>query len=346
MSLSRNWQFTIPQVENIQSVILKKIKNNLLENVTFLQLSKNKGLVVLKKQTRQSVVRKLLGVTNIIPVCSAKKIRDEMENVTFSYGKILNKHEKKLANKSTNYSEIVREFSKTALVPEDDPRFDTVYNIISSADTVEDGMLKIYEDLPSHKTLIHPALQRYKLKKSQLDYNKKVEESKYIVWNDWQQQLELELQTSPDPRKIIWYYDPIGNTGKTFFAKWKYQLDKFTAIVLGGEAKNIYHILSKRTENTNTIIIDMSRACQHLVDYALIENLKNGYFQSGKYDSKMIVIPIPHLVIFSNFQPNISQLSLDRWEVRRLAKNGDKINIYKDVLKDGTISDIIKTYGC
>ncbi|MCP4991917.1 MAG: hypothetical protein GY928_39445, partial [Colwellia sp.] len=40
--------------------------------------------------------------------------------VAFSYGKLLNKYEKKLANKSTNYGKIVHDFSKIVLVPEND----------------------------------------------------------------------------------------------------------------------------------------------------------------------------------------------------------------------------------
>ena len=115
-------------------------------------------------------------------------------------------------------------------------------------------MLKIFEDLPLCKHLIIPAVKRYKLKKSQLDYIQRKEESKDIVWKEWQQELLSELETCPNPRKIIWYYDPVGNTGKTFFAKWRYQMDICTAVVQGGQAKDICHIISKRTDDTNTII--------------------------------------------------------------------------------------------
>ena len=146
---------------------------------------------------------------------------------------------------------------------------------------------------------------------------------------DWQLELQKELKTDPDPRKIFWYFDLIGNTGKTYFAKLTYQLDKFTAVVQGGQAKDIYHIISKRANDTKTVILDMSRSSQYLIDYNLIENVKNGYFQSGKYNSTMTIMPIPHIVVFANFRPNINKLSLDRWDVRRLSKKDKKIIVYK-----------------
>jgi hypothetical protein len=100
-------------------------------------------------------------------------------------------------------------------------------------------------------------------------------------------------------------------------------------VVQGGQAKDIYHIISKRDNDTKTVILDMSRSSQYLIDYNLIENVKNGYFQSGKYNSTMTIMPIPHIVVFANFRPNINKLSLDRWDVRRLSKKDKKIIVYK-----------------
>jgi hypothetical protein len=172
-------------------------------------------------------------------------------------------------------------------------------------------------------------VKRYKLKKSELDSNQRKKESKHIAWYDWQLELNNELTLAPHPRKIIWYVDLDGNTGKTYFAKWRYQLDKFTAVVQGDDAKNIYHIISKRTNDTKTFIMDMSRSAKSLIDYHLIENVKNGYFQSGKYNSSMTIMKIPHVVIFANFTPKKFKLSLDRWDIRKLTRTGNTITVCK-----------------
>ena len=113
MSRSRNWQFTVK--ENEQAFVIKKVKENGMRNVTFLQLSKKMCLVVMKDKVRPRTVRKLLGVTDILPISSPKEVRDKMEDVSFSYGSLLNKHQKKLANRASDYSQAVQDFSKTPL---------------------------------------------------------------------------------------------------------------------------------------------------------------------------------------------------------------------------------------
>jgi hypothetical protein len=305
-----------------QALIKSQAKNNELNNVTFLQICKNKGLVVFKTQVRQSAVRKLLGVTDVTSVSSPKNFRDSMgEVISFTYGKLLNVYEKKLANKAINYVDAVQKFAKKALIPEEDPEFDTVYNIIASADMVEAGILKVLEDLPHCRSLISCAVRRYKLKQDQILHLTNMEKSKSIVWKPWQQALLQELDASPDPRKIIWYYDPVGNSGKTFFAKWQNELSPSTAVLQNGKAKDLYHILAKHTAEIRTVIMDKTRASENGINYSVIESIKNGYFQSNKYDSRFISIPIPHLVVFANFQPKYPCLSVDRWDIRRLSES-------------------------
>jgi hypothetical protein len=198
-------------------------------------------------------------------------------------------------------------------------------------------MLRVFEDLPLCKHLIPHAVKRFKLKKEHNLHAKKKEESKNIVWKPWQQELLRELEGSPDARKIIWYYDPVGNTGKTFFAKWQNELSKTTAVLQSGKAKDMYHILSKHTEEIQTVLMDFTRSAEYEVDYNVIESVKNGYFQSGKYDSKCVIMPTPHLVVFANFKPRIEKLSVDRWDMRILSESQptlfcvptDTLEVYK-----------------
>ncbi len=321
MAYSRNWTFTFSGDDEL-AILMNKTKDNIvLDKITFLQLSQNKCLVVFKNQVRKSAVRKLFSATDAKSLPSPKEFRDSMGEVAFSYGKLLNKYEKKLANKSTNYCKIVQDFSKTALVPEDDPKFDIVYDIIASADTIEEGMLKIYEDLPLCKHLIYAALKRFRLKKTQTYNTNSRAEAEAIIWRPWQQELLKEIEASPDPRKIIWYYDSVGNNGKSFFAKWRYQLDQSTVVLQSGKSKDIYHIIAKHAHDIKTVIFDFTRSAENGINYNVIESIKNGYFQSGKYDSQFICIPTPHIVVFANFNANFMKLSTDRWDIRQLSES-------------------------
>ena len=95
MTLSRNWVFTLSGKDE-QAIITKQSKGNELNNVTFLRLCNNNGLIVMKNVVRGSAIRKMFSVVNVKPVSSPKIIRDSMGEVTFSYGSLLNKHQKKL----------------------------------------------------------------------------------------------------------------------------------------------------------------------------------------------------------------------------------------------------------
>ena len=46
--------------------------------------------------------------------------------------------------------------------------------------------------------------------------------------------------------------------------------------------------------------------------------VKNGILYNTKYVSEMRVCDIPHVIVFSNGEPDRSKLSADRWDVDRL----------------------------
>ena len=294
-----------------------------LDNVTFLQICKDMGLVVFKKQVTKSVVQKLLGGTHIVSVSSPKDVRDTMGEVTFSYGSLLNKKQKMLANSAENYAQTVQQFSKTTFTLDDDPKFTVVYNIITSAETVEEGVFKAFEECPLRSDLIHHSLRRLKLEKEEAvlkQKEKQKEEYEKIVWRPWQESLLKELNGTPDNRKIIWYYDPRGHRGKSFFARWQGLMDKNTVVVGGKEVRNIHRILAKRTDVTKTVIVDTIKCYKfgiYKIDYELIQNVKDGFFYSEEHE--MTSIPIPHLVVFANYKPDIETMSKDRWDIRVLS---------------------------
>lgn len=47
----------------------------------------------------------------------------------------------------------------------------------------------------------------------------------------------------------------------------------------------------------------------------IIEQIKNGIYFSGKYESQMKYDKPPHVVVFSNTMPDQSKLSADRWNI-------------------------------
>ena len=67
------------------------------------------------------------------------------------------------------------------------------------------------------------------------------------------------------------------------------------------------------------IILDIARSVNvKKLSYTGIEEVKNGCFFSGKYESRMVLGNCPHFICFSNREPEREMLSEDRWIVREL----------------------------
>jgi hypothetical protein len=160
----------------------------------------------------------------------------------------------------------------------------------------------------------------------------------YVLKHSWQLELEKELTEKPHYRKIIWYYDKIGNTGKTMMGN--YLEDHKNAIVLRqlSSAKDsatiMQNILDKGWDG-NIIVVDLPRQADRKSIYESLEGLKDGRMTATKYQGGCLSWPRPHLIVYANFKPDRSQLSADRLEVRDITpkiKNISrpiKINIKK-----------------
>lgn len=145
---------------------------------------------------------------------------------------------------------------------------------------------------------------------------------------NWEIELLEELEQVPDKRKIIWYVDHLGHTGKSTFAK--YLLSKGNcAYFTNAKSADI----SFAYKGENTVIFDFTRSVEGRINYEIIESIKNGVVFSGKYNSGLKVNATPHIVCFSNFDPELCKLSHDRWDLRPLSQ--DKC-IYPE---DGDASD-------
>jgi hypothetical protein len=149
-----------------------------------------------------------------------------------------------------------------------------------------------------------------------------IEETEFY---DWQRQLLAELGQLPHRRRIIWYYDQEGGCGKTELARHiisKYENALYLASAAG---KDMIHMVAKQAKDPKIIIINLSRQAEGKFSYASVEAIKDGLIFSGKYEGCSRVFPRPHVVIFSNWYPDLSALTLDRWDIRVLRNNPPRI---------------------
>lgn len=151
-----------------------------------------------------------------------------------------------------------------------------------------------------------------------LGYEVKADEMDSIVLYPWQQRLKAIIEAIPSPRLIYWFWDPVGNTGKTTFCK--YIVSRYSAIYLDGKAADCKCAVASfvKRKTLKIAVFDFVRSKEDYVSYEALESIKNGIFFSGKYESGMVVYSIPHVICFANFAPDVTKLSHDRWFVREI----------------------------
>lgn len=130
-------------------------------------------------------------------------------------------------------------------------------------------------------------------------------------------EIETLLQNEPDHRLIYWYYDPLGNIGKSAFSKYMYVKYKSEVNVITSNKSN--DILTAITGDEKMVIMDFPRCLDvTYTPYQAIEQIKNGFITDCKLKKKARIVCFnsPHIVIFSNAQPDITRLSSDRWCIK------------------------------
>lgn len=132
---------------------------------------------------------------------------------------------------------------------------------------------------------------------------------------DWQQEIVDLIAEPPHPRQIHWYFDNVGNKGKSTLAK--HLCLKYGALFSGGKGHDIKYMVQQFVvkhggRGPRVVIWDIPRSEQTKVDYGCVEEIKNGLFFSGKYEGDMCIFDPPHVLIFSNSPPPFDQWSADR----------------------------------
>lgn len=136
-----------------------------------------------------------------------------------------------------------------------------------------------------------------------------------LVPYDWQRNV-LDIVKAPvDPRKIYWIWEGNGCSGKSTLAK--HLCMSYNALVVGGKGQDIKFAVANYLESKDLdiLIYDVPRSVGNTVSYSSIEEIKNGCMFSSKYESGMSIFNPPHILVFSNVEPDLTSLSLDRWVI-------------------------------
>lgn len=141
---------------------------------------------------------------------------------------------------------------------------------------------------------------------------------------DWQIDINNILNQEPDNRSLYYFFESEGCKGKTTYQKYVFTHFK-KCIVLSGKGSDmkngIVTYLDKNNELPQIVLINIPRESFDFVSWTGIEEVKDMFFYSGKYEGGMICGKCPHVLIFANEPPPIKKVSADRWKVFELIDN-------------------------
>lgn len=136
---------------------------------------------------------------------------------------------------------------------------------------------------------------------------------------NWQSEIIDMIGGEPDDRKIYWYWSDRGNIGKSALVK--HLVMKEDAIFCGGRFQDAFYAIKEEVSkglDIQIVIFDLPRSMGNKISYTAMEGIKNGLIFNSKYESGKVLFNTPHIIVLANYEPNLDQMSEDRWVVKNL----------------------------
>jgi len=129
----------------------------------------------------------------------------------------------------------------------------------------------------------------------------------------WETNLKSIVDNETDPRVIHWFYDPVGETGKTVNAKDLY-FNHNAFYCTGGKAVDIAHAYNYEPIVVFNLVASADEDTMKYL-FKVLEEFKDGIFSSGKYMSLVKAFKIPTVIVFSNILPDQSRMKKNRLQI-------------------------------
>lgn len=146
----------------------------------------------------------------------------------------------------------------------------------------------------------------------------------------WQRNLADILRGEPHPRKIIFYIDPAGNSGKSFFVRyWCSHYPDDSVVFIRGAQKQMFY----NYDGQKYIFFDLTRSDDPdhpNLPYQAMESMKNGFRPNSMYGKRSQFYQTPHIVVMMNEAPDESKLSRDRYQKYILSSGTEPYHVIPD----------------
>lgn len=130
----------------------------------------------------------------------------------------------------------------------------------------------------------------------------------------WQVELNAELNLAADSRHVRFIVDSTGNAGKSWFCHYYASLHTDVQVMLPGKKADMCFALDS---TIRVLFVDAPRSKQgEFLQYDFLEDVKNGYVFSPKYESRNKRLQKCHVVVMMNEDPDMTKLSADRYLIK------------------------------
>ena len=221
-----------------------------------------------------------------------------------------------------------------------DERLMEFTNMFTNSSNIENTELAIFESKPSIVGEISRCQKYALMRRRQELLRTQQTRAHQATLYDWQREIEIEINRTPNQRTIFHYVDPTGGKGKSFIQKnlkdkYPERIFQFT----DGKAVDVYHQIHKHQTKyghaPDIIFYNITRS-QHFqgqdnfINYGAIEDIKDGLVKSMKYDGGDVFFENnPHVYIFSNHCLEYHYISFDRWRKRTFIKGTKAVKTQK-----------------
>lgn len=129
----------------------------------------------------------------------------------------------------------------------------------------------------------------------------------------WQRELNAIINEAPDDRKVIFVVDPDGNKGKSWLTRyWFTTRDDLQRLSIGKRDDLAFAVDISKT----LFVFDVPRGQSELIQYSILEQLKDQMLFSPKYESTCKILPKKvHVVVFMNEEPDLTKMTRDRYRL-------------------------------
>lgn len=132
----------------------------------------------------------------------------------------------------------------------------------------------------------------------------------------WQEGLYNRLQDAPDDRTVEFFVDRDGGSGKSWFCGYVFSRIACVQLLGPGKRDDLAHAVDIRTR---VFLINVPRGQIEYLNYGMLEMLKDRMVFSPKYESQMKILEhTPHVIVFTNEDPDETKMTNDRYNIQYL----------------------------